>query len=420
MISKKQIEQYFKSVTLDDSSRHKKLNDPAWYRLYEYMVRNYANLDQGAKLFADTVFDALDGAIQEKIDSLPKGHEKRTATRKLSMVQGQRSPMPVLYLDTPVLEEFIKLGLGQPVPENAKTLYKKICQLVESRRLVYLENTFHREILQMGGARTQEGLGIIRKLSKALSFRHSQTIEDAQVFRTIQAYINENRPVRYRDFWTDALAKQTVLSIFAKRSFVVFNHQNAIIERGSLNAGQREDAGSSHLKIRFDAVTLKKDRDLVKRSARHLRDLVRLGMRFRTVVEDIPEAHRDVFWLKQKTDLSLALWDHLGGNPKGLEGLVSFFESDTFANVPAIRIKRDIWTAFSKTRIHSLEWPANASDIGVLAAVLPYTDIMILAPRMAHVVRDVLNLHGTFDTEILSMDEHEKALAALDTAPYCG
>jgi len=417
MISTKHIERYFKSISPDAFSQKKEWNDPAKRQLYEYMVRNYTSLDQGARLFADTVFDALDRAVQEKIDSLPKGNKKRALTRKLSMVRGQRSPIPVLYLDTPVLERIIKFRLGQPVSENTKALYAKVRQLVEARRIVYLEDTFHREILQEGGLQAREGLDIMRKFSKALSFRHSQTIEDAQMFRAIQAHINGNGPLRYRSFWTDALTKRAVLSILKKSPSVVFNHQDAITEKGSLHTRQREEAASSQLKIRFNAAALKDDHALLKRSARHLRDLVRLGMRYRTVAQDMPEAHRNGFWSNQKTDLPLALWDHLGGNPEGLEGLVSFYESDTFKNVPAIRIKRDIWAAFSETRAQRLERLSGPSDIAVLSAVLPYTDIMILGPRMAHVVRDVLNLHWTFDTEILSMDEHEEALAALDTAP---
>ena len=51
-------------------------------------------------------------------------------------------------------------------------------------------------------------------------------------------------------------------------------------------------------------------------------------------------------------------------------------------------------------------------DINLLSSILPYTDVMILGPRMTDVVRDKLRLDATFDTEICGMDEQDRIAAA--------
>lgn len=413
MISKKQLEKYFKSISSDVSCRKKGGNDPARRQLYEYMVRNYAALDKGARLFANAFFDAMDRAVQEKIDALPQGDAKRALGCTLSVIRGQRSPIAILYLDTPVLERIIQYGLGQPATENTKALYEKIRHLVECRRLVCPENTFQREMLQMAGRQAREGLDMMRKLSFSLSFRHSQSIEDAQVLRAIQNHINGNSPLNFRDFWTDALTKRAVLSILKICPSVALHQQKVLREKDAPEAGQPGKSVSHRLRVRFDAAAFHDDHALFKRFARHSRDLVRLCMRYRSMAQKRTEAHGDGFWSKQKTDLPLALWNHFSGKPEGLEGLVSLYESDAVTGVPAIRIKRDIWNVFSERQAGRPERLTGASDIAVLSALLPYTDMMILGPRMTHVVRDVLKLHAAFDTEIVSINEHEQVLAAL-------
>jgi len=110
------------------------LSDHAWGQLHEYIVKHYKRLDKGARAYADEIFDQLDRSVKQRIDSLSEGHEKKIWSRKLSMVRGERSPLPVLYLDTPVIEDIIRQGLGQvasqPKAGNPAALYEQILALV--------------------------------------------------------------------------------------------------------------------------------------------------------------------------------------------------------------------------------------------------------------------------------------------------
>jgi hypothetical protein len=147
--------------------------------------------------------------------------------------------------------------------------------------------------------------------------------------------------------------------------------------------------------------------------------LVRLGLRYQTVREKGQKQHLQGFWAGQKTDLAVALWNHYGGKPEGLEGLTSFYESEYFMDVPAIKIKRDIWHAFSVDHAESLRRVTGPPDINLTSSILPYTDIMILGPEMAHVVRDRLGFDRRFDTQIYPMDEHDRIMAALKEMDLC-
>ncbi len=391
-------------------SEQGRMSAHVWEQFHEYMINHYKRLDKEARAYADEIFDQLDASVKQRIDSLPEGRERKVLSRKLSMVRGERPPVPVLYLDTPLIENIIRYALGQPLAEpiaaNSRALYDKVMDMVKEGKLICPEDSFHREALQMGGTQAWEGLNIIRTLSEGLSFKHSQSIEDFQVFRALRGFIDGNGPVNYRKFWQDAFQKETVNAIMKKRPSVVFKGVLALAEKPGTAASRQEgpESISTRLRIRCDDASLKDERQLQQRSTRHLRDLVRLGMKYQSVTGETQKRRFDGFWAGQKLDLPIALWNHYGGKPEGLEGLVSFYESKHFRDVPAIKIKRNIWNALSVN---------HSEGLNILSSVLPYADIMILGRKMTGVVRDMLRLDVEFDTEIYSVDEHDLIMAAL-------
>ncbi|UCD88421.1 MAG: hypothetical protein JSV01_02570 [Desulfobacterales bacterium] len=254
----------------------------------------------------------------------------------------------------------------------------------------------------------------MRTLSESLSFRHSQSIEDFQIFRALRGFINGNGPVDYRKFWQDAFEKETVDTLMKTRPSIIFKGLLALPERpGAAASGQvRSESHFTRLRIRFNEASLKSEQQLQQRSTRHLRDLVRLGMRYQSIMGEGQKRRLDGFWAGQKTDLPLAVWKHYGGNPENLEGLVSFFESENFRDVPSIKIKRDIWDALSIDPVKGPKGVPRQLDVKILSSVLPYTDIVILGRNMTDVIRDKLGLDSKFDTEIYSTDEHDLVMAA--------
>lgn len=419
MITKKHIKQYLDKLSPGIPAKQGQMSDHVWQELHEYLVKHYKRLDKGARAYADGIFDQLDAGIRQRIDSLPEGLERRMLSRKLSIVQGERCPVPVLYLGTPVIENLIRQGLGQRIPEpvaaNFKVLCHEIFTLVKDGKLIYPEDTFHREALQMGGAYAREGLNIIGRLSQGLSFKHSQSIEDSQSFRALRGFINGNGRVNYRRFWQDVFQKETVSAIMKKRSSIVFKGVPALAEN-QVAAESRQggpESFSMRLRIRYDEVSLKNEQQLQQRSTRHLRDLVRLGVKYQSMIGKAQERHLDGFWAGQKTDLSVALWNHYGGRPEGLEGLSSFYESEYFIDLPVIKIKRDIWNPLAVNHSGGQRRVTGPGDVNIVSSILPYTDIMILGRDMADVLRDGPGLASEFDMEIYSVDEHDLIMAAL-------
>jgi hypothetical protein len=421
MISKKHIRKYLDTLSSRTAKKEGRMSDQVWQELHEYLVKHYKRLDKGARAYADEIFDQLDAGLERKIESLPEGRAKKVLSRKLSIVRAERSPIPVLYLDTPVMENLIRHGLGQPPLEATRgspgALYKEVLALVRDGRLVCPEDTFRREALEMGGAQGEEGLQIMRRLSEGLSFKHTQTIEDFQIFRALRGFIEGNGAVSFRRFWPDAFDRQTVSTIMKKRPSVVFEGALALVDVATKEGGAHQHSGPgpfcTRLRIRYDEMAQKNEQALQKRSSRHLRDLVRLGMRYETLRAGARKQHLDGFWEGQKTDLAVSVWNYYGGKPEGLEGLMSFFESEIFRDVPSVKIKRDIWNAMSANHPEGLGKPTGPPDMGILAAVLPYTDVMILGPAMTEVVRDMLRLDARFDTEVYSMDEQDEILGGL-------
>lgn len=393
--------------------------DHVWEQYHEYIVKHYKRLDKGARAYADEIFNQLDGSVKQTIDSLPQGPQRKALNRKLSMVRGERSPVPVLYLDTPVIENIIRHALGEqlaePTAANSKALYEAVMDLVKDGKLICPEDNFHREALQMGGTQAWKGLNIIRTLSEGLSFKHSQSIEDFQIFRALRGFIHGNETVNYRKFWRDGFPKETVNSIMKKHSSIVFKGVFALAEKPGAAASQkvRPESLSIRLRIRYDEVSLKDEQQLQQRSTRHLRDLVRLGMKYQSIRGKGQEQDLESFWVGQKIDLPVALWNHYGGKPEGVEGLASFYESEHFRDVPAIKVKRNIWHAVSD-HAQGLRRVTGPADVNILSSILPYADIMILGRKMTDVVRDGLEFDLMFDTDIYSADEHDMIMAALE------
>ena len=92
--------------------------------------------------------------------------------------------------------------------------------------------------------------------------------------------------------------------------------------------------------------------------------------------------------------------------------MASFYESEDFENVPSIKIKREIWNAFSANHEEGLRRVTGPADVSIISSILPYTDIMILGRKMTDVLRDTLSLNVEFDTEVYSSDEHDLIMAA--------
>ena len=221
--------------------------------------------------------------------------------------------------------------------------------------------------------------------------------------------------MKYRKFWQDAFQKETVDAIMKKRPSIVFKGVLALGEKSGAAASPQgwPESVSTRLRIRCDDASVKDERQLQQRSTRHLRDLVRLGIKSLSIRGEARKWRLDGFWAGQKLDLPIALWNHYGGKPEGLEGLVSFYESEHFRYVPAIKIKRNIWNVLSVNHMEGLRRVTGPADVNILSSVLPYTDIMILGRKMTDVVRDMLKLDVKFDTEIYSVDEYDLIMAAL-------
>jgi hypothetical protein len=419
MLTRKHIKKYLDKVSRHAPAGDGQMSHHAWQELHEYLVKHYKRLDKNARAYADEIFDQLDASVQQRIQSLPKGRENRVLRKKLSIIRGERSPIPVFYLDTPVMENFIRQDLGQPPSGSnggsSEGLWERIVALVNDGKVVCPEDTFRREALEMGGAEALQGLDTLRALSKGLSFRHTQTIEDFQVFRALRSFIQGNGSVAFRSFWQDAFDRETVVSMMKEPSFVTFEGALGLPEKTEGAGNQKGEPLplSTRLRIRYDETVLKEEQALQGRSSRHLRELVRLGMRYETVKGGAQGRHMEGFWAGQKTDLSVFLWNHYGGKPEGLEGLRSFYDSDHFAHIPAIMIKKEIWNAVSGDHPEGPRRAFRPLDINILSAVLPYTDMMILGQEMTDVVRGALGLDMRFDTKICGMDEEDEIMAAL-------
>jgi hypothetical protein len=426
MITKRHLTNYLKDLSSASPSNNGEMAPDAWRRYVEYLTDHYKRLDKNARKYADDIFDQVEAGMEKVAGALPQGPRKERLRRQIAVARGERSPVPVLYLDTPVLENVIRYALGEKLPkpeiEETKGVYETVQALVREGKLVYPENSFHRETLQIGGPLALKALEIIKTLSRGMSFKHGQSIEDFQAFRAIRGFINSSSPVDYSAYWKDSFREQTVQALLRMRPFVTFEGLPALPGTPGSPGGSEDPPlpTAARLRIRPCETALKSDQELQKRSTRHLRDLVRLGTRYLSVSERGPEKILDGFWAGQKTDMAIGLWNYLGGKPEGIEGLTSFYRSEHFRNVPAIRIKKDVWNVHGEYDEDDRRQMPPPAGMSVLASVLPYSDIVILGRRMTEVVRGRLKLDAEFDATVLASDEQEQIAKTFDEVAELG
>jgi len=96
------------------------------------------------------------------------------------------------------------------------------------------------------------------------------------------------------------------------------------------------------------------------------------------------------------------IWNEEGGNPEGLEGLKTFFDSDYHKKIPVINVQCKLG-ALMLTDGSKLE-EGDSMDISLISSVLPYCSAILVDKKMRNRIQN-LKLDQIYSTKVFSLNK---------------
>lgn len=316
----------------------------------------------------------------------------------------EKSPTPLLWIDTSILIKMAKSSLGEKISEQEKQqvqyLYDAIIKKTKDKKLICPEADQQEEI-ELGERLEKECREIQAKLSLGIEFIHRQGIEDLLISKFMKAYIDKDKEVNltYKELFhgnpieklDEALGRQFIIDVHIPLSKEMLEKRKKIkrelpikwetLRQEKIKAGNTFE---QEKEMEFRAYLTA----FLKLKRKYISGLLRGEFN----VDDFLGAAGFMHYEK--------IWDSYKGEPRGLEGLALFFLSDYFKQIPTINIGCSL-----RARLATSPNPIKSGDyldIGQISTVLPFFTFIITDRAMKNHIQS-LGFHKVYNTGVLSM-----------------
>jgi len=312
------------------------------------------------------------------------------------VVQMEKCPIPIIWLDTSVFIKLASLKLGQLKNDTEKSrlqvLHDRIYTLAREGKLLCPEASQPREIW----TRRSDFLDEVSELSLGVTTYAHEIIEDAQVQHLMSAYIASKREITFPyaaaflEHPVDALRKSL------QSRFIVTVDMGLLGEVNNIRthrAGIHREWEALRQRCIDERVTYERQLQRERRGGINVtismaRDCVTKTINGAEPTDPELRAHRNISRL-------IHIWDFLDGEPKGFHGLLEFIHSPNYMLAPSVDISAMLVAKLmvgEKAIDHG-----DAMDVAHISSMLPYADLMVVDRRMKNVVRN-LDLDSKYNT----------------------
>lgn len=354
----------------------------------------------------------------EQDDSLQRGrtlahgaYSDRTMTD--IKFQIDKCPIPIVWLDTSILFNLLKLKLGtlrDRIHKNRLSrLHQRIYDLTRAGKLLCPEAEQPSEIW----VKRSESLGILRELSLGITTRPKVAIEEAQIHRLMAAYIAGDHCITfsYKDIFIEDPVQQCV-ELLARPYFVT-------VDSGLVGTVQEIKRQRSTIHQKWEELR----RTCVGRRTTFAQQLLRervgwieetLAMT-RSCGEKAMRGQKpaDNEWQSALIISKLGcVWDQLCGKPTGLPGLLGFLRSSYYQTAPSCDVS-SILVAKLMVGDKIIE-QGDAMDVDHISCMLPYANLMIVDKRMRNIAH-TLGLDKKYGTTVCYIGDDKEIADFFDT-----
>jgi hypothetical protein len=253
---------------------------------------------------------------------------------------------------------------------------------------------------------------VFSELSLGIRLRHRQGIMDNLIARAMKSYID--------------LADTVVLPVAA------YFHRDPVEELFRINRGPFyivvDHSRSSELRAERDAADAACKERLEELRKRLVAQGQTYEVQFRLEQEAYPEAlillivrfqkllERGCAGPSELMDVQgvgfyLALWEEYGGSPLGLPGMLQFFNSDYFRNLPTSRIASQLWADILTDKQRSVK-PGDSMDVQLLSVAIPICHFVLTDKDMKNRI-ERRDIHLEWNTKVFSLNTIDELTAEL-------
>jgi len=321
----------------------------------------------------------------------------------------EKSPIPLLWIDTSILIKMAKSSLGEKISEQEKQrvqyIYDAIIEKTKDKKLICPEADQQEEI-ELGERLEKECREIQAKLSLGIEFIYRQGIEDLLIGKFMKAYINKDKEVNltYKELFhgdpieklDEALGQQFIIDVHIPLPKEMLEKRKKIkreiptewetLRQGKIKAGNTFE---QEKEMEFGAYLTA----FLKLKRKYITGLLRGEFN----VDDFLGAAGFMCYEK--------MWESYKGEPQGLNGLALFFLSNYFKQIPTINIGCSL-----RARLATSPNPIKSGDyldIAQISTVLPFFNLIITDRDMKNHIH-FLGLQKVYNTEVLSIRDFDK------------
>ena len=135
-----------------------------------------------------------------------------------------RCPIPVIFLDTPIISNIAKWKIGRDLDKTTshrvKTLYELVSQLVRAKRLLCPEISTYQDEYRLDTSIDQVCEQIVVDLSKGIRFVHPQGVENLQIQLAMNSYLQNAGSVDCGKEWLYVYNDDPIQKLLSDTHFI--------------------------------------------------------------------------------------------------------------------------------------------------------------------------------------------------------
>ncbi|OXM82281.1 hypothetical protein [Paenibacillus rigui] len=317
----------------------------------------------------------------------------------------EKSPIPIIWLDTLAIIELYKTKTGKSIDNRIQKLHDMIKLKVSDRKLICPLGDHEAEIEED----LKEVINNILDLTLGIRFKANEDIQQTQVFKAIKLYETNEIPVlTYKDaFYKDPLEE--------------LNNNNPFIISVVVNSTSEEISRRKQTKILNleELQSVKENYYIDKDFHKQLEDeFMGHFSATRYVYETLmykssnklPFTEREINQINNMLALPLTYWKRYKSS--GLNGYFEFLKSVEYKNLPYVDINARMTADLFTSRRKFLD-SGDPTDISNISALLPFCNYVLTdKDQMNRIKRQQLD--KKYDTYVYSMSNIDELFNKLE------
>lgn len=311
-----------------------------------------------------------------------------------------KSPLPIIWLDTFIIFNMTKWkrgdSLDKTTSDRMEELYNLISELTKTNKLI-CPFADQREEIWIG---RKECVELLLDISKGVKALYSEKIKDEQIFKFMQAYINNTSTVTVK---YDEYFSEDPIKVINDKSDFKINVDLGLFEKPSDISERRK---KQIIKLEFTRL------NNIKNGKKYEDQLgLELNAEIKYLIESIQNIDQlspiNLLGVLDAFSQYMYKWESMGGKD---DEFIKFFYSEFCHSVPFINIS-SMLSAYIITNTDTIQ-SSHYMDINHAASAMPYVNIYLTDRNMKHIIKK-LEIDQKYECQVFSLADFNELISIL-------